>query len=538
MIKHILLVLLISAYVNAEITLGEITSKPTCRAKDFLIWQFLKQDITPQEAEKAYAQSTGKNYKLKREYLKKSTDPELEYKQSCRGKKDLFNIDDKECFKLALSSYKTLKMTHNEREKLAKKVDSPKFIELLKIQSEPHSAESYKKYSADTVLKMFIQTTASHRRENLNINLDKEFINYLASSKKMSQFITITTRDKSLDKLHTSILNINPKKLNANSNFILALHQLKFNNQAAAIKHLKQTYKQAKYVIDKDKASFWLYRVSRDKKHLDNLLLSTDINIYTLYAREMMGVDTDNYYSSLNILSSKSDINLQDPFEWDTLRRQIKETPQDELFALASQYKQKGMLPVQSLIIQKAYAHKMHGYIMPYEEHLRDISSDDKALVYAIMRQESAFVPSALSRSFALGLMQMMPFLVDAMAKDMKEEINYNDMFSPQTNLKYALKHIEWMKKSLYHPLFMAYAYNGGMGFLRRHLKKGTFSNEEYEPYLSMELMSNRESREYGKKVLANYVMYKRILGEKVSIIHLFQTLKYPKSTDRFRTQS
>lgn len=535
MLKFILLALLISAYANAEITLKEISSKPTCRAKDFLIWQFLKQDITDKEADAAYTQATGKNYKLKKEYLKRSSNDKPDYKKLCRSKKDLFSIEDKECFKLALSSYKTLNMTHEERQRLVKRVESPKFIELLKIQSEPHVAESYKKYSADTVLKMFIQTTASHRRENLNIKLDKEFINYLASSKKMAQFIKITTRDESLNNLQTSILNINPKKLNAADNFTLALHQLKFNNKTAAIKHLKRTYSHARYAIDKDKSSFWLYKVSKDKKHLDNLLLSMDINIYTLYAREMMDMDVENYYSSLEVMNSKTKINLQDPFEWDILRSKIKKTSEDELFGLASQYKQKCMLPVQSIIIQKAYAHKMHGYIMPYEEYLRDVSNDDKALVYAIMRQESAFVPSALSRSFALGLMQMMPFLVDAMAKEMKEEINYKDMFNPQINLKYALKHIEWMKKSLYHPLFMAYAYNGGMGFLRRHLKKGTFSDEEYEPYLSMELMRNRESREYGKKVLANYVMYKKILGEDVSIIHLFQTLKYPKSTDRFR---
>ena len=63
MIKYILLTLLISAYLNAEITLKEISSKPTCRAKDFLIWQFLKQDITNEEAQKAYSQATGKNYK-------------------------------------------------------------------------------------------------------------------------------------------------------------------------------------------------------------------------------------------------------------------------------------------------------------------------------------------------------------------------------------------------------------------------------------------------------------------------------------------
>lgn len=538
MIKYFLLALLISTYAFAEITLEQLSQKPKCRAKDFLIWQFLRQDITPEQAKEAYSQSTGKNYKLKREYLKISTNPELEYKKLCRENKDLFSIEDKKCFDLALSSYKTLKMTNDERIKLAKKVDSSKFIELLKIQNEPYSASSYKKYSPDTVLKMFIQTTSSHRRENLNITLDKEFINYLSSSQKISQFIKITTNDEKLDRLQQSILNISPKNLSAQNNFLLALHQLKFKNPMAAIKHLKITYAKSKHRIDKDKASFWLYKISKDKKYLNKLLLSMDINIYTLYAHEMMDKDIENYYSSLELEKSTADINLQDPFDWNILLNKITNTPKDELFKLAKQYKQKCMLPVQSMIIQKAYSHQMHGYIMPYEEYLTNISNDEKALVYAIMRQESAFVPAALSRSFALGLMQMMPFLVDAMSKEMKEDITYEEMFQPKTNLKYALKHLEWMKKSLYHPLFMAYAYNGGMGFLRRHLKEGTFSDKEYEPFLSMELMSNNESREYGKKVLANYVMYKKILGEDISIIHLFQILKDPKNTDRFREQN
>jgi soluble lytic murein transglycosylase len=153
------------------------------------------------------------------------------------------------------------------------------------------------------------------------------------------------------------------------------------------------------------------------------------------------------------------------------------------------------------------------------------------------MRQESQFIPCALSSSFALGLMQIMPFLTDAMSKDMKLHTSYNDMFNPKINLKYALRHIKWMKKSLYHPLFLAYTYNGGLGFFRKHLKSGAFSSKKYEPFLSMELMKNVQSREYGKKVLANYVMYKSILGEKVSIIHLFQTLKDPTQTSRYGRQ-
>ena len=52
-----------------------------------------------------------------------------------------------------------------------------------------------------------------------------------------------------------------------------------------------------------------------------------------------------------------------------------------------------------------------------------------------------------------------------------------------------------------------------------------------------MELMANTESREYAKKVLANYVIYKKIVGDEVKISALFETLTEPIYTDRFRTK-
>ena len=154
------------------------------------------------------------------------------------------------------------------------------------------------------------------------------------------------------------------------------------------------------------------------------------------------------------------------------------------------------------------------------------------------MRQESRMIPAALSRSYALGLMQIMPFVTDDISKRIENPIkSYDDMFKPCYNIRYSRAHIKWMQKSLYHPLFMAYAYNGGLGFFKKYLLKGHFEDTQYEPFLSMEMMAQSETREYGKKVLANYVIYKKIMGEEVSIIHLFDILKEPKKTDCFRKQ-
>ena len=130
-----------------------------------------------------------------------------------------------------------------------------------------------------------------------------------------------------------------------------------------------------------------------------------------------------------------------------------------------------------------------------------------------------------------------MPFLVRAMDKEAKQPTgSLQKMFEPATNIDYASRHLDYLQKHLYHPLLIAYAYNGGIGFTKRMLQAGAFSDAPYEPFMSMEMMVNSETREYGKKVLANYVVYKRIFGQSTSILRLFENLKYPSRTDRFRT--
>jgi soluble lytic murein transglycosylase len=99
-------------------------------------------------------------------------------------------------------------------------------------------------------------------------------------------------------------------------------------------------------------------------------------------------------------------------------------------------------------------------------------------------------------------------------------------MLKPYKNYEYADEHVSFLDKSLKHPLFIAYAYNGGYGFLRKHIKtKKLFSKGEYEPFMSMELISYDESKKYGKKVLANYIVYSKILGLNYTITNLFETL-------------
>jgi len=384
-------------------------------------------------------------------------------------------------------------------------------------------------------LKLFNSLGKKNRQKYFNVKLSKERINALAKEKSFNKAIKYIVTDNKMHRMQESLLLLQAADLSAESYFFLAMNALRFKASKKAIFYLEVSQKKAYFQINKDKALFWKFLISKDEKLLKELADGSDINIYTLYAKEKLDLEVKNYFCSLKLNEKPSAIDLSDPYIWEKTLDKIRSSSKQELVELLSKYDSKEDEVLHAFIYSKMLKYQKHNYILPYKQATQDLSNDDKALLYALARQESHFIPSAISRSYALGVMQIMPFLVEALAKEKKETTELNEMFDPYKNISYAKKHIKYLQKHLYHPLFIAYAYNGGIGFTKRHLLSGTFSKGSFEPYLSMELMSNTESREYGKKVLANYVIYKKILKEEVSITSLFQTLTEPSRTDRFR---
>ncbi len=54
------------------------------------------------------------------------------------------------------------------------------------------------------------------------------------------------------------------------------------------------------------------------------------------------------------------------------------------------------------------------------------------------------------------------------------------------------------------------------------------------KPFLSMEIMPNEQAKKYGKKVLANYVIYSNLLGLDVTLDELLQRLNEKENNFRF----
>ena len=325
-------------------------------------------------------------------------------------------------------------------------------------------------------------------------------------------------------------------KSNGNKSFNYAIKMVQHNQLGKAAQHFNAAYNQYIDRWEKDKCLFWLYKVTNKKSYLQKLKRSYHINMYTLLAADI----TNSKYPRTIITpsikkNSVYNIDETNPIHWAKVKEKMN-LPSTDLEDLADICESKATIGMHTYLKARACNYRKSYFPMPYRSTMQKFSKERQALIYAIARQESRFVPASVSRSFALGMMQFMPFLIDHVAKEKGEHIDYDAIFNPKKAIEYADFHLDYLNKYLYHPLFVAYAYNGGIGFTRRLIrKKNYFRRGSFEPYLSMEKMTNIEAREYGKRVLTNYVVYLNKLGKPTRLLPYINNLTTPSKTDKFR---
>ncbi len=128
-------------------------------------------------------------------------------------------------------------------------------------------------------------------------------------------------------------------------------------------------------------------------------------------------------------------------------------------------------------------------------------------LIWAIMRQESAFNPSAVSWVGASGLMQLMPATAKWEAKTLG--MKKYDVFSVSDNITLGTTHIARLLKSYRRLEWALAAYNAGSGNVNKWNKKASQKPLD----LWMENIPFTETRGYVKRVLANLFVYRHLYG-------------------------
>lgn len=125
--------------------------------------------------------------------------------------------------------------------------------------------------------------------------------------------------------------------------------------------------------------------------------------------------------------------------------------------------------------IESTYPLKYQNYVEKYaaENHL------DKYFVYAVIRTESGFDPSAESNVGARGLMQIMEDTFDWIKfKSEDEEEVYYDMYDAETNIKYGCRLLGYLMEEFGDIEVVAAAYHAGRGNVNEWLSNKKYSKD------------------------------------------------------------
>lgn len=147
----------------------------------------------------------------------------------------------------------------------------------------------------------------------------------------------------------------------------------------------------------------------------------------------------------------------------------------------------------------------------------------DRALIFAIIRQESGFNPTAVSPDGALGLMQIMPETGKKLGYDTEQLKN------PRQSIAAGQKYIaKLLKNGLVgnDVILMATAYNAGAGNLQKWKKEAGAMDDAL---MFLETMPAKETRQFVKRIMAAYWIYQERLEQDTPTLKALATGSWPQ---------
>jgi soluble lytic murein transglycosylase len=141
----------------------------------------------------------------------------------------------------------------------------------------------------------------------------------------------------------------------------------------------------------------------------------------------------------------------------------------------------------------------------------------EPALLFGLIRTESAFNGDAVSHAGAIGLTQLMPNTAEEMTARIRRRggPDYTDLHDPAANIHIGAVYLAYLNDRMGDNLLALLAYNGGMNRVRRwRVTAAAYAGvtpQGFPPDLFLETVEFVETREYGRKVTAAAAIYKEL---------------------------
>ena len=139
--------------------------------------------------------------------------------------------------------------------------------------------------------------------------------------------------------------------------------------------------------------------------------------------------------------------------------------------------------------------------------------SADPYVVAAIMREESALNPKAISNAGAIGLMQIMPYTGEWVARQVGyEPFEPADLMNPDLNIRFGSWYLGHLAQQFNGNLILTIAsYNAGPEAVMQWTKNGLSPTDAHDEFV--ESIPFSETRSFTKRVLRSYTEYLGLAG-------------------------
>ena len=203
--------------------------------------------------------------------------------------------------------------------------------------------------------------------------------------------------------------------------------------------------------------------------------------------------------------------------EWDYALRSMTNKEKEIAAAIAAKWK----LPnwsITALMHSSSRNNLLLRFPQTYSNHiLREASNNqlDPALIFAITRQESAFITSARSSAGCLGLMQLLPSTAKMVAKSLRESlVSETELLTADKNIRLGSKYFRIiLNQYKQNSVLAAAAYNAGPGRVKQWLPKYDMAADTW-----IESIPYKETRNYVKNILTYTTIYQQLLGKQPTL--------------------
>lgn len=165
------------------------------------------------------------------------------------------------------------------------------------------------------------------------------------------------------------------------------------------------------------------------------------------------------------------------------------------------------ILNIEEKILKYFYPIQYEGYVYNYSKELEI----DPMLTFAIIKTESNFDKNVVSKSGAIGLMQLMESTAKEQAQKLNIEYSKEKLFNPETNLKIGLNYFNTLLDYYNQNYILAFAaYNAGLGNVQKWIDEGIIKKDGSD----IENIPFKETNLYVRKIIRNYETYIKLYVE------------------------